>query len=425
MVLGALLDAGLPLDELRRALGSLAIEGASVSATRVLRAGVSATKFIVEEHGTHDHGHEHTHHSHDHAHDHQHPHSDGHSHGPEHSHAAAAVAHQHHHDHRSLAEINRLIERSALSPPSQIRAQELFHRLGEAEAAIHQIPIDKIHLHEVGALDSIIDIVGAVFAMEWFHADQVISSALNVGGGMVNSAHGHFPVPAPATVKLLGNAPVYSSGIQSELVTPTGALLVTSYATSYGPVPSMTIEHVGYGAGDRDMPNTPNVLRVLVGESTSQPQTERIVVLECEIDDMNPQIFGLVMDRLYAAGALEVFFASVQMKKNRPGHAAHHSRASRTARGPDVDCLPRDDDHRRAVSRGHARAPRARDCCGRHAAWNGAVQDRSSGRCGRQRRTRVRRLPANRVRARNAGERRSSGRRQGIPRPIKGSDPLA
>jgi uncharacterized protein (TIGR00299 family) protein len=285
----------------------------------VLRAGVSATKFIVEEHGTHDHGHEHTHHSHDHAHDHQHPHSDGHSHGHEHSHAAAAVAHQHHHDHRSLAEINRLIERSALSPPSQIRAQELFHRLGEAEAAIHQIPIDKIHLHEVGALDSIIDIVGAVFAMEWFHADQVISSALNVGGGMVNSAHGHFPVPAPATVKLLGNAPVYSSGIQSELVTPTGALLVTSYATSYGPVPSMTIEHVGYGAGDRDMPNTPNVLRVLVGESTSQPQTERIVVLECEIDDMNPQIFGLVMDRLYAAGALEVFFASVQMKKNRPG----------------------------------------------------------------------------------------------------------
>jgi hypothetical protein len=319
MVLGALLDAGLPLDELRRALGSLAIEGASVSATRVLRAGVSATKFIVEEHGTHDHGHEHTHHSHDHAHDHQHPHSDGHSHGPEHSHAAAAVAHQHHHDHRSLAEINRLIERSALSPPSQIRAQELFHRLGEAEAAIHQIPIDKIHLHEVGALDSIIDIVGAVFAMEWFHADQVISSALNVGGGMVNSAHGHFPVPAPATVKLLGNAPVYSSGIQSELVTPTGALLVTSYATSYGPVPSMTIEHVGYGAGDRDMPNTPNVLRVLVGESTSQPQTERIVVLECEIDDMNPQIFGALMDRLYAAGALEVFYAAVQMKKNRPG----------------------------------------------------------------------------------------------------------
>ena len=140
--------------------------------------------------------------------------------------------HRHHHAHRSLAEINSLIERSALSPAAQARAKELFHRLGEAEAAIHQIPIEKIHLHEVGALDSIIDIVGAVFALEWFHADRIISSPLNVGGGMVHSAHGHFPVPAPATVKLLAGAPVYSSGVQSELVTPTGALLVTSYATS-------------------------------------------------------------------------------------------------------------------------------------------------------------------------------------------------
>ena len=174
------------------------------------------------------------------------------------------------------------------------RAKELFHRLGEAEAAIHQIPVEKIHLHEVGALDSIIDIVGAVFAIEWFHADRIVSSPLNVGGGMVHSAHGHFPVPAPATVKLLAGAPVYSSGVQSELVTPTGALLVTSYATSFGPMPSMTIDRVGYGAGDRDLPDTPNVLRVLVGESADQPHTERIVVLQSEIDDMNPQLFGLV-----------------------------------------------------------------------------------------------------------------------------------
>jgi uncharacterized protein (TIGR00299 family) protein len=181
------------------------------------------------------------------------------------------------------------------------------------------MPLDRIHLHEVGAVDSIIDIVGAVFALEWFAADRIISSPLNVGGGMVNSAHGHFPVPAPATVKLLAGAPVYSSGVQSELVTPTGALLVTAYATSFGPLPAMKIDHVGYGAGDRDLPNTPNVLRVLVGESTDFAGTERIVVLESEIDDMNPQIFGLVMDRLYAAGALEVYFASVQMKKNRPG----------------------------------------------------------------------------------------------------------
>jgi uncharacterized protein (TIGR00299 family) protein len=136
---------------------------------------------------------------------------------------------------------------------------------------------------------------------------------------MVKSAHGNFPVPAPATVKLLADKPVYSSGVQSELVTPTGALLVTSYATSFGPVPAMTIERTGYGAGDRDLPDTPNVLRVLVGESSEQPHTERIVVLQSEIDDMNPQLFGLVMERLYAAGALEVYFGSVQMKKNRPG----------------------------------------------------------------------------------------------------------
>ena len=292
MVLGALLDAGLPFDELREALGSLAIDEARVSAKKVLRAGVSATKFVVEEHN-------HQHHAH------------------AHSHAPAAVAH--HHAHRSLAEINLVLDRSALSPAAQARAKSLFQRLGEAEAAIHQIPIEKIHLHEVGAIDSIIDIAGAVFAMEWFGADTITSSQLNVGGGMVNSAHGQFPVPAPATVKLLDGVPVYSSGVQSELVTPTGALLVSSYATSYGPVPAMTIEKAGYGAGDRDLPNTPNVLRVLVGESSPQPGVEQIVVIECEIDDMNPQLFGAVMDRLYAAGALEVYFSSVQMKKNRPG----------------------------------------------------------------------------------------------------------
>jgi uncharacterized protein (TIGR00299 family) protein len=311
MVLGALLDAGLPLDELRRALGSLALDGAAVSATRVLRAGVSATKFIVEEHGENAHRHGTDEHSHSHEHNHEHDH------GHVHSSSAPPVAT--HHAHRSLAEINALIERSALSPGAQDRAKALFHHLGEAEAAIHQIPIEKIHLHEVGALDSIIDIVGAVFALEWFHADRIISSPLNVGGGMVNSAHGRFPVPAPATVKLLAGAPVYSSGIQSELVTPTGALLVTSYATAFGPLPAMTVERVGYGAGDRDLPNTPNVLRVLVGESTEHPHTERIIVLQSELDDMNPQLFGLVMERLYAAGALEVYFASVQMKKNRPG----------------------------------------------------------------------------------------------------------
>lgn len=310
MVLGALLDAGLPLDDLRRALGSLAIDGVTISAKRVVRAGVAATKFIVQEGRatpdsrlpTPDYNH------HDHGHDHE----------PHHETATGTVV-AHVHAHRTLAEISDVIDRSALSSSGKTRAKALFHRLGEAEAAIHDVPLDRIHLHEVGALDSIIDIVGAVFGLEWFAADRIVSSPLNVGGGMVRSAHGLFPVPAPATVRLLQGALIYSSGVQSELVTPTGALLVSSYASSYGAVPPMTIERVGYGAGDRDLPDTPNVLRVLVGHAGEQSGIERIVVLECEIDDMNPQLFGPLMDRLYAAGALEVYFAPVQMKKNRPG----------------------------------------------------------------------------------------------------------
>jgi len=187
------------------------------------------------------------------------------------------------------------------------------------------MPVEKVHLHEVGAVDSIIDIVGAVHALEWFGADRIVSSPLNVGGGTVKSAHGTMPVPAPATVKLLGDAPIYSGEVQKELVTPTGALIVSSYATSFGSVPPMSIDHVGYGAGDSDFPANPNVLRVLLGREVDvrlKPDTTnvtRVVVIECEIDDMNPQIFGVVMERLYAAGALEVFYVPVQMKKNRPG----------------------------------------------------------------------------------------------------------
>src|SRR4029079_3833025 len=223
------------------------------------------------------------------------------------------------HTHRTLPEIFGLIDQSALSTSGRNRAKELFHRLAEAEAAIHQTPIDQVHLHEVGALDSIIDIVGAVFAMEWAGAERVVCSPLNVGGGMLQSAHGLFPVPAPATLKLLGDAPIYSGRVQKELVTPTGALIATTFASSFGPVPAIAIERTGYGAGDRDDPITPNVLRVLIGRDTAAPDGDRVTVVECEIDDMNPQILGVAMERLYAAGALEVFYTSVQMKKNRPG----------------------------------------------------------------------------------------------------------
>jgi uncharacterized protein (TIGR00299 family) protein len=292
MVLGALLDAGLPFDELKRALGSLAISGYEVTTERVLRAGVSATKFRLLEHPA-----------------------------PGTTHPAPSTQHPApgHHPHRHLKSIFELIDRSGLSESGRTRAKELFQRLGEAEAAIHQTSIEKVHLHEVGALDSIIDIVGAVFALEWVGADRIVCSPLNVGGGTVQSAHGLFPVPAPATLKLLGSAPVYSGPVQKELVTPTGALIATSYAASFGPIPEMAVETVGYGAGDRDTPGTPNVLRVIIGRAADRPHGDRVVVIECEIDDMNPQIFGVVMDRLYAAGALEVFYVPVQMKKNRPG----------------------------------------------------------------------------------------------------------
>jgi uncharacterized protein (TIGR00299 family) protein len=293
MALGALIDAGLPLDELKRALGSLALGDAHIHADRVLRAGVSAIKFNV-----HEHSHGSTEHRHDHAqhHEHDRPHA-----------------------HRSLPEIFALIDGSSLSAAGRARAKAMFQRLGEAEAAIHQMPVEQVHLHEVGALDSIIDIAGMVFAMEWAGADRVVCSPLNVGGGMVDSAHGLFPVPAPATVSLLGDAPIYSGAVQKELVTPTGALIATTFASSFGSVPAMSIERVGYGAGDRDDPATPNVLRVLIGRAAEASQAERVTVIECEIDDMNPQLFGIAMERLYAAGALEVFYVAVQMKKNRPG----------------------------------------------------------------------------------------------------------
>lgn len=308
MALGAFLDAGLPLDALKRALGSLAMSGFDVSARRVVRAGISATKFVVHEHGP-EQREEGTARL-----------ESGTGHGALHAAPRASHDHEHgHHPHRTLSEIFAVIDRSALSSSGRERAKALFQRLAEAEAAIHDVPIDKVHLHEVGALDSIIDIVGIVFALEWTGADRIVCSPLNVGGGMVHSAHGVFPVPAPATVKLLGDAPVYGGEVQRELVTPTGALIVSSCAHSFGPVPPMRIDRVGYGAGEHDDPATPNVLRLLIGPAAVDTVHERVTMIECEIDDMNPQIFGVVMDRLYEAGALEVFYVPVQMKKNRPG----------------------------------------------------------------------------------------------------------
>jgi uncharacterized protein (TIGR00299 family) protein len=302
MFLGAFLDLGLPFAALREALGSLAIDHGTITSERVTRAGVSATKFrLVEPAFEKEQAHSHDHdHDHDHGHDH-------------HTHESGVAGH-----HR-LEDIERSIDRSALSAASRARAVALFRRLAEAEAAIHQTPVDRVHLHEVGALDSIVDIVGSVFAMEWVGADQVVASPINVGSGTVRCAHGVFPVPAPATAALLKGVPIYARGVPTELTTPTGALLVTEFAGSYGPLPQMQVTGIGYGAGDKDFPEHPNVVRLLIGESAARPALETILSIECEIDDMNPQLFGPLMDRLYAAGALDVYYAAVQMKKNRPG----------------------------------------------------------------------------------------------------------
>ena len=242
MILGALIDAGVPFDEVQRALGSLAVDGVSVSVERVLKTGVSSLKFRVHEH-------------------------------------AAATAdsarptpdkgHRHYH----LKHIYAAIEKAASNRPAKARATRMFERLAEAEAAVHHSTLDKVHLHEVGAIDSIIDIVGSAFAMDYLGADRVVVSPVNVGGGMVKTAHGVFPVPAPATVRVAGRRfPPTASGVQLEMLTPTGALILSEYATDVGPMPAMRVSRVGYGAGDRELAETPNVVGCSWASRTSRRQ---------------------------------------------------------------------------------------------------------------------------------------------------------
>ena len=322
MLLGALLDAGAPFDELVRVVESLGLDGVSIARDRVDRSGIGATKFRVAVDGAPPDSrqdNEHDHHDHDHG-LHRHDHGDADQHRHDHSHDA--VGGRRHH-HRGLAEITAIVDRAALSAAARARAAGLFRRLAEVEAGIHGVPVEEVHLHEVGAIDSIVDITLAVAAMERLAPDRVVASPLNVGSGTVVCEHGELPVPAPATIELLAGAPIYAKGPPVELVTPTGALLVTAYADAYGPLPPMRVEQIGYGAGDRDLPASPNVLRALLGEADGElsetAASDRVVVLECEIDDMNPQLYGVLMDRLTQAGAFDVFYAPIQMKKNRPG----------------------------------------------------------------------------------------------------------
>jgi pyridinium-3,5-bisthiocarboxylic acid mononucleotide nickel chelatase len=339
MFLGALVDAGVPprvLQETVAALDMSAKLEARLEISRVVRSGISATKVDVYVHGQKDlprdeYWEQQREHEHEHSqggrHEHHH-HEHSHSHPGEVSRTRVSAPHEHEHPHehshgRGLTEIREIVSQAAISDRAKNNAIAIFEALGAAEAKIHNTSIEKVHFHEVGAVDAIVDIVCAAVGAEALGVDEFVCSSLNVGGGTVKCAHGTFPVPAPATVELLKDAPVYSSGVQAELVTPTGAAIVKILASRFAAFPEMKIEKSGYGAGSRDFPGHPNVVRLTVGEAASSLATktasETITVLEANLDDLNPQVFGYVMDRLLEEGALDAFGMPVQMKKNRPG----------------------------------------------------------------------------------------------------------
>lgn len=228
--------------------------------------------------------------------------------------------------HRNLADIEKLIGESALGGSVKERSLKIFHRLAEVEGKLHNKPAGEVHFHEVGAVDAVIDIVGACVGLEMMEISDLVCSPLNVGGGRTEAAHGTLPVPAPATAELLKEIPVYSSGVEGELVTPTGAALVSTLAASFGPMPAMKIDRIGYGAGEKDFPKHPNIARLFVGEGVETEKArpaargdELVSVIEANLDDMSPQLYGYVVEQALAAGALDVTCSSIQMKKNRPG----------------------------------------------------------------------------------------------------------
>jgi len=342
MFLGALVDAGVSPQIFEDTVAALGV-GARLEISKVSRSGISATKVDVWVDGEKDmpreeywakqetsvvgHSHDHTHeheHAHSHPHDHSHSHGHSHVHSPFESSAEKTSAlHKHEHPNRGLTEIRQIIAAAAISETAKKAAIRIFEALGAAESKIHAVPIESIHFHEVGAVDAIVDIVCAAVGAEVLGVNEIICSPLNVGGGTVKCAHGTFPVPAPATLELLKRTPCYSSGVQAELVTPTGAAIAATLASHFSSFPRMIVDKSAYGAGSRDFPGHPNVLRLVIGEAlpalAEKTKAEVISVLEANLDDLNPQVFGYVMDRLFEEGALDVFGIPVQMKKNRPG----------------------------------------------------------------------------------------------------------
>ena len=289
MLLGALIDAGVSPEVLRGAVEALNV-GASLRIEKADRSGISATKVSVFEGAEPAEGGHHHHHEQE----------------------------QHHHHGRHLSAIKNIIQNTNLPEEVKEKAVLAFELLGASEAKIHNVPVEKIHFHEVGAVDAIADIVAATAGIQALKVDRWYCSPLNVGGGMVDCAHGRFPVPAPATADLLRDCPTYSAHVENELVTPTGAALIRALAPSFGPQPAMRVEKIGYGAGSRNPKGFPNVLRLSVGEST-EASHGAVAVLETALDDLSPQVLAHVTEKALALGALDVMTTAVQMKKNRLG----------------------------------------------------------------------------------------------------------
>lgn len=278
MVLGALLDVGLPLEALREKLEKLPLQNYEIKVEKVGKLGIGATKVSVqaEERGI----------------------------------------------VRTWTNIKNLLNESAIAPPIKEKSKEIFLKLAQAEAKIHQKSLDQIHFHEIGATDTIIDIVGAAIGLHQLGIEEVYSSPLATGMGLARTEHGAIPIPSPATLEILREAPIYSRGITAELTTPTGAAIIKTYAKSFGDMPPMRISSIGYGAGTRDL-EIPNVLRLILGEieEFESAEMDEVLVIETNIDDLNPEFYGYVMDKLFEAGALDVWASPIYMKKNRPGLA--------------------------------------------------------------------------------------------------------
>ena len=274
MLVGALADAGADRDDLLAALHSLET-GAKLSFETVKRRGITATQFHVDSVETAK--------------------------------------------HRHLPAILKMIDKANAPARAKQNAVAVFQRLGDAEASVHGVPVEKVHFHEVGAVDSIIDIVGACTAFELLGVGRIVCSPINVGSGTVKTEHGILPVPAPATAKLLTGKPVYARGPAFELATPTGAAVVTTLASGFGVLPPMTLSATGYGAGGHDFPEHANVLRVILGEPVAAAEATTVDIIEANIDDLSPQVLAYAMERLFEAGALDVTLQPVEMKKGRPG----------------------------------------------------------------------------------------------------------